>query len=143
MAYSSKLILTGAALLACFMASVAMARPLGTESTLLARLKLDGEESSSNCWESLFQLQSCTGEVLLFFLNGETYLGTGCCHAIRVIQHDCWPTMLGSVGFTAEEGDILRGYCDAVDSGSAPTPPTPPHAVLPNTTTFHAAVPSS
>lgn len=55
----------------------------------------------------------------MFFLNGETYLGPGCCAAIKTIQHDCWPNMLGSLGYTTEEGDILRGYCDASDdSGS-------------------------
>ncbi|KAL8474952.1 hypothetical protein ACS0TY_031393 [Phlomoides rotata] len=93
------------------------ARMLDSKSTLSARLKLE-EVAGSNCWESLFQLQSCTSEVVLFFLNGETYLGPGCCRAIRIIQHDCWPAMLGSLGFTTHEADILRGYCDAV-----PAPP--------------------
>ncbi|KAL3844957.1 hypothetical protein ACJIZ3_002360 [Penstemon smallii] len=91
-------------------------------STLATRLKLDKDEGSTNCWESLFELQSCTGEVVLFFLNGETYLGPACCRAIKVIERDCWPTMLGSLGYTSEEGDILRGYCDASDS----TPPSSP-----------------
>ncbi|CAK9142658.1 unnamed protein product [Ilex paraguariensis] len=140
MAYSSRLIIL-TALLACFMAYTAMARPLSSKTTLMARLKLDGEESSSNCWESLFQLQSCTGEVLLFFMNGETYLGPGCCSAIRTIEHDCWPSMLGSLGFTSKEGDILRGYCDASDSGSATTPPSPPHTVEPNATIPTTVVP--
>ncbi|KAI3894512.1 hypothetical protein MKW92_030331, partial [Papaver armeniacum] len=36
--------------------------------------------------------------------------------AIRIITRECWPSMLASVGFTAEEGDILRGYCDATHS---------------------------
>ncbi|KAF3445493.1 hypothetical protein FNV43_RR10669 [Rhamnella rubrinervis] len=93
---------------------MAKARPLNNHhmgSNLAARLKL--EDQSSNCWESLFQLQACTGEVVLFFLNGETYLGPSCCRAIRIIEHECWPDMLGSLGFTTEEGDILQGYCDA------------------------------
>ncbi|KAK1300695.1 Egg cell-secreted protein 1.1 [Acorus calamus] len=49
------------------------------------------------------------------------YLGLGCCRAIRVITRQCWPSMPTSIGFTAEEGDILRGYCDATTS--APPPP--------------------
>ncbi|MCL7050194.1 hypothetical protein MKW94_001433 [Papaver nudicaule] len=46
-------------------------------------------------------------------MDGEMYLGIECCRAIRVITRECWPSMLTSVGFTAEEGDILKGYCDA------------------------------
>ncbi|XP_073291117.1 egg cell-secreted protein 1.1-like [Primulina huaijiensis] len=95
---------------------------------------LDEAGESSGCFDSLFQLQSCTSEVVMFFLNGETYLGPGCCAAIKTIQHDCWPNMLGSLGYTTEEGDILRGYCDASDdsgsigddSGSAETLPRSP-----------------
>ncbi|KAH9747698.1 Aldehyde oxygenase (deformylating) [Citrus sinensis] len=39
--------------------------------------------------------------------------------AIDIITRNCWPAMLTSLGFTAEEGNILRGYCDA---SSAPSP---------------------
>jgi len=49
----------------------------------------------------------------MFFLNGETYLGPSCCQAIRVIEHECWPEMFLSLGFTTQEGDILEGYCEA------------------------------
>ncbi|XP_028757258.1 egg cell-secreted protein 1.3-like [Neltuma alba] len=83
---------------------------------LAARLKVDGDAAgggeSNKCWDSLFQLQACTGEVISFFLNGETYLGPGCCRAIRVVGHDCWPAMLSSLGFTVEEAEVLLGYCD-------------------------------
>ncbi|XP_059623122.1 egg cell-secreted protein 1.1-like [Cornus florida] len=127
MGYSLKLIIT--VLAPCFIASMVMARPMNSKSTLMPRLKLD-EEGSSWCWDSLYELQSCTGEVIQFFLNGETYLGPGCCHAIHTIQHQCWPNMLGSLGFTSEEGDILQGYCDATETNSnsnstsiAPSPP--------------------
>ncbi|XP_071913945.1 egg cell-secreted protein 1.1-like [Coffea arabica] len=139
MSYSSKVLLL--ALLACSISmtpSMFMARPINSKSsTLMGRLKLEDEEAT--CWESLFELRSCTGEVILFFLNGETYLGPSCCRAIRTIEHHCWPSMLGSLGYTAEEGDILRGYCDAADehddSGGYgyPQPPSPPHLV--NSTT--------
>ncbi|XP_059309623.1 egg cell-secreted protein 1.1-like [Lycium ferocissimum] len=106
------------------------ARPLTTHkfsTTLLTRLKLQDEEGSTPCWESLFELQACTGEIMLFFINGETYLGQDCCGAIRTIERQCWPSMLGSLGFTSEEGDILHGYCDASDSRSTPEIPSSPN----------------
>ncbi|GAB4854336.1 hypothetical protein Ancab_022922, partial [Ancistrocladus abbreviatus] len=86
------------------------ARALSTPSSELdLAARLDSFENSTNgCWESLTQLQSCTGEVIQFFYNGEASLGMGCCHAIYVIQHNCWPAMLGALGFTSQESDILR-----------------------------------
>lgn len=112
-------------LTSCLIFTTVMTRPISiSKSTLASRLKLDEEESPTACWDSLFQLQSCTGEVILFFINGETYLGPSCCRAIRIIEHDCWPSMLGSLGFTSEEGDILRGYCDASNTAATPTPHT-------------------
>lgn len=109
MAYSFNLFLTQA----FSMAFLAMARPFNSHwSTLATRLQL---ENHTNCWESLFELQSCTEEVIMFFLNSETYLGPNCCHAIKIIHHECWPAMMGSLGFTKQEGDILRGFCDASD----------------------------
>ena len=90
--------------------------------SLEARLKVSGEPS---CWESLFKLQACSGEIITFFVNGETYLGYGCCKAIRVIGHDCWPNVVASLGFTNEETDVLEGYCDEVEDVHSPPPPTP------------------
>ncbi|KAL8034087.1 hypothetical protein ABFX02_12G004200 [Erythranthe guttata] len=120
------------ALLLCSTATTitATARMVDPYSTIAARLKLEEVRGATpKCWESLLELQSCTAEVVLFFLNGETYLGPGCCRAIRVIQRDCWPTMLGSLGYSAEEGDVLRGYCDAATSAvPPPPPPSPPKA---------------
>ncbi|KAK1263138.1 Egg cell-secreted protein 1.2 [Acorus gramineus] len=80
-----------------------------------------GGGSFTDCFNALVEIKSCTNEIILFFLNGEMYLGLGCCRAIRVITRQCWPSMLVSIGFTAEEGDILRGYCDATTSA----PPQP------------------
>ncbi|OWM63990.1 hypothetical protein CDL15_Pgr012031 [Punica granatum] len=97
--------------LSCQSVVGARTTPEGSKSDLVARLRLDDQQSPS-CWESMFQLQSCTGEVIMFFLNGETYLGPKCCDAIRTIEHDCWPNLLGTLGYTTEEGDILEGYCD-------------------------------
>ncbi|KAL5698320.1 hypothetical protein ACHQM5_029374 [Ranunculus cassubicifolius] len=79
-------------------------------------------EGTGNCWNALLELKSCTNEIVIFFLNGESYLGYDCCRAIRIITRECWPTMLTSIGFTSQEGDILRGYCDAT-TGSPTAPP--------------------
>ncbi|GMH12412.1 hypothetical protein Nepgr_014253 [Nepenthes gracilis] len=97
---------------------MAVRTPSSEPSELLTRLET---ENSTNCWVLLTQLQSCIGEVIQFFYNGETHLGTECCHAIHVVQHSCWPAMLGALGFTPEESDVLRGYCDAEQS--APSTP--------------------
>ncbi|KAL3840118.1 hypothetical protein ACJIZ3_024709 [Penstemon smallii] len=75
-----------------------------------ARLETEGS-GMTDCWTSLIELKSCTNEIVLFLLNGESYLGMGCCRAIRIITHQCWPSMLTSLGFTAQEGDILSNYC--------------------------------
>ncbi|KAM0953453.1 putative Egg cell-secreted protein 1.1/1.5 [Dioscorea sansibarensis] len=92
---------------------------LAHDESLAERVESEG---MARCWESLLALKSCTGEVILFFLNGETYLGPSCCKAIRVIEHNCWAAeaMLAALGFTPEEGDALRGFCDA----SSPAPST-------------------
>ncbi|XP_027340918.1 egg cell-secreted protein 1.2-like [Abrus precatorius] len=91
--------------------------------SLAFRLKMQGEPS--NCWESLLKLQACSGEIVTFFVNGETYLGHDCCQAIRVIGHDCWPNIVESLGFTTEETDILDGYCDDEAVHNSPPPPLP------------------
>uniref|UniRef100_A0A0E0MK38 Prolamin-like domain-containing protein n=1 Tax=Oryza punctata TaxID=4537 RepID=A0A0E0MK38_ORYPU len=77
------------------------------------------------CWSAVAELRSCTDEIVLFFLNGETTrLGAGCCRAVRTVTRDCWPAMLAAVGFTAEEADVLRGLCDA-EAADSTTPPSP------------------
>ena len=119
-------------------ASMVMVRPLDSMPNLQARLRLEGE--SPNCWDSLFELQSCTSEVIMFFLNGETHLGPNCCRAIRIIEQQCWPALLTLLGFTPQEEDILRGYCDATDSTPTPLPP-PPHPVDPTFTISHHFIP--
>ncbi|WCJ31686.1 Egg cell-secreted protein 1.1 [Euphorbia peplus] len=65
-----------------------------------------------DCWSALVEIKSCSNEIILFFLNGETDIQANCCRSIAIITHNCWPAMLSSLGFTAEQGSILRGYCD-------------------------------
>ncbi|KAF3330567.1 egg cell-secreted protein 1.2 [Carex littledalei] len=95
-------------------------------ASLQSRLQLSGGGSLVDCWNALTELKSCTSEIVLFFLNGESYLTIDCCHAIRTITFHCWPSMLSTVGFTAEEADILRGYCDAEVGPGAPVTRAPP-----------------
>ncbi|MQM18847.1 hypothetical protein Taro_051843 [Colocasia esculenta] len=100
----------------------------GTRPSLEARLKVRLAEAGEggglvDCWGALLELRACTNEIVLFFLNGEGYIGQDCCRAIRIITHRCWPTMLTSLGFSVEEGDILRDYCEMGDS---PPPPITP-----------------
>ncbi|XP_058768649.1 egg cell-secreted protein 1.2-like [Vicia villosa] len=98
--------------------SIVESRKLSNPSnlpSLEARLKVNGTEPS-NCWESLFKLQACSGEIITFFINGETYLGNECCKAIRIIGHDCWPKVVASLGFTNLETYTLEGYCDDVEN---------------------------
>lgn len=97
--------------------------------SLVTRLNLEG--NASDCWGSLFQLQACSKEIITFFLNGKIELSPNCCHAIDIIQHKCWPTLLGSLGYTAEEGNILEVYCDTTVRSRRPPPPSsllPPSA---------------
>nr|GEW42978.1 hypothetical protein [Tanacetum cinerariifolium] len=76
-------------------------------STLAARLKLDYDDE---------------GGII-------RHLGPACCMAIEKIEKQCCPNLLRSLGFSSQEGDILRGYCDASDdNGDGPmaTPPPKP-----------------
>ena len=143
MAYSSKyFFLIVIVMLTWTMASMVTARPLDSiPITLQVRLKvLEGE--SSNCWDSLFELQSCTTEIIMFFLNGETHLGSDCCRAIHIIEQQCWPALLTSLGFTPQEEDILRGYCDASDSTpKLPLAPPPNPVANPTFTISHHFIP--
>ncbi|KAM0877064.1 hypothetical protein ACQ4PT_035758 [Festuca glaucescens] len=78
------------------------------------------------CFGAVTELRSCTNEIVLFFINGESWLGQDCCLAIRTVTRHCWPSMLASIGFTAEEADVLRGFCDAEVGGALAPPPPPP-----------------
>ncbi|CAM0874598.1 unnamed protein product [Alopecurus aequalis] len=120
--------------------------PAAAPAPLVARLHLafsamaadDGEGQQPGqggggwmmeCFGAVTELRSCTNEIVLFFINGESWLGRDCCLAIRTVTRHCWPSMLASVGFTSEEADVLRGFCDA-EVGGAHAPPPPPAAPL-------------
>ncbi|MFS7952995.1 putative Prolamin-like domain-containing protein [Helianthus anomalus] len=95
-----------------------MARKMHSDESLVVRLQAEKDSGGlTDCWNALLELKSCTNEIVLFFLNGDSYLTMDCCRAIRTITYGCWPSMLTSLGFTSEQGDILQGYC-----GGAPLP---------------------
>lgn len=113
MAYFFKLFIFTSFLTLIYPSSITESSP-NSKMSLATQLKFAGD-STSNCWRSLFELRACTNEIITFFLNSETDLSYNCCHAIKFIQHECWPTLLGSLGYTMEESDILEAYCDIVD----------------------------
>ncbi|CAL4904047.1 unnamed protein product [Urochloa decumbens] len=129
------------ALLVLSLVATAPARgaPASAVPPLAARLRafstsLDeaGEEGGFvECWDALTRLGSCTSEIVIFFVNGESYIGPECCVAIRGATRHCWPSMLAAAGFTAEEADVLRGFCDAEANKGAPPPPSPPAGPVP------------
>ncbi|KAK8499782.1 hypothetical protein V6N13_038851 [Hibiscus sabdariffa] len=114
-------------LVCCILASVASARQLSSSGkpghTLAARL--NGNGGLAECWSALNELKSCTDEIILYLVNGQTDIDSECCGAVEVITRKCWPTMLTSLGFTSEEGNILRGYCDASPAPAAPLADSP------------------
>ncbi|GAB4847704.1 hypothetical protein Ancab_026766 [Ancistrocladus abbreviatus] len=76
----------------------------------------------ANCWTALAELRNCSNEIIGFFLNGQAEIDEPCCHAVDVIIHHCWPSMLNSLGYTSEEGNLLEGYCDKSSPGPAAAP---------------------
>ncbi|CAN8328733.1 unnamed protein product [Cochlearia groenlandica] len=90
---------------------------------IAARLQ-NGGGGLMECWNALYELKSCTNEIVLFFLNGETKLGAACCQSVDVITTNCWPSMLTSLGFTPQETNVLRGFCLNPTSAPAPSPTT-------------------
>ncbi|GFY91172.1 cinnamyl alcohol dehydrogenase 9 [Actinidia rufa] len=115
------------ATLACFIAGAAATRdPPGLN--LMARIEAEG--GLVECWNALKEIKSCSNEIVLYFMNGSADIGPACCQAVGLVTHHCWPAMLTTLGFTPEECNMLRGYCDAASSsGPAPSPAaTPPLA---------------
>ncbi|MCL7048570.1 hypothetical protein MKW94_005734 [Papaver nudicaule] len=106
-----------------------MNKPTTTTSKTLA-VRLNGEVGDGlvDCWNALSEMHSCTHEILVFF-DGEIDLGLDCCRAINTLCHDCWPSMLTSLGFTSQESDTLRGHCDTTPS--VPPQPSPTIVVSP------------
>ncbi|KNA06949.1 hypothetical protein SOVF_176350 [Spinacia oleracea] len=104
--------------------------PLATDnpriSDLATRLqvKISGTNTTNtttipDCWGSLSELRTCSNEIIGFFLKGYTDIDTPCCQAIEIIIQHCWPSMIGVLGFTTEEGNLLAAYCSNLSS----TPP--------------------
>ncbi|ESQ53189.1 hypothetical protein EUTSA_v10026562mg [Eutrema salsugineum] len=125
MASNTTFLLTTVALLGLLLLqnTTVFGRDLPADSTnIVARLQSGG---IMECWNVLHELKSCTNEIVLFFLNGETKLGVSCCEAVDIITTNCWPAMLTSLGFTPEEANVLRGFCKNPTSGDSSPAPSP------------------
>ncbi|KAE8696251.1 Egg cell-secreted protein 1.3 [Hibiscus syriacus] len=96
-------------LVCCLLASV----------TSVDRRWVDDNRVIAECWNALNEIKLCTDEIVVFLVNGQTDIDAGCCRAIEVITRDCWPTLLTSLGFTSQEGHILRDYCDVLSAPAA------------------------
>ncbi|KAJ4892644.1 Egg cell-secreted protein 1.4 [Raphanus sativus] len=120
MASNTTFLFATVAILGILQNTTVSCRDLSSESSnIAARLQQSG--GLMDCWNALYELKSCTDEIVLFFLNGETKLGVSCCKAVDVITTNCWPAMLTSLGFTSEEANVLRGFCqDPNSSDSSP-----------------------
>ncbi|XP_052190045.1 egg cell-secreted protein 1.5-like [Diospyros lotus] len=130
--------------LVAFQPGAAAARGFNLKQMAMARLQQQqGEEEEEalgglmDCWNALSEIKACSNEILIFFINGTSDIGPACCQAIGIITHHCWPAMLSALGFTPEEANVLRGYCDASTAGPAPSPsdlpppPPPPSPLAP------------
>ncbi|XP_050884592.1 egg cell-secreted protein 1.4-like [Lathyrus oleraceus] len=109
------------------LSAIGAARSLTATTTKILPTRLEsfaGAGTNNKCWETMFELQHCTGEIVEFFINGETQLGSGCCDALLTIANECWPNMLTSLGLTQEEAGILHGFCNGAASVTKPNPPS-------------------
>ncbi|WMV53849.1 hypothetical protein MTR67_047234 [Solanum verrucosum] len=90
--------------------------------------------SIMECFSAFAEIKSCTNEIIAYFTIGTIDIDLPCCQAIFVITHHCWPSMLTTLGFTLEETNMLRGYCDATHHNVSPNNfgPAPSPLVLPN-----------
>ncbi|BAT73296.1 hypothetical protein LR48_Vigan01g017600 [Vigna angularis] len=79
------------------------------------------------CWSNLVELKSCSNEIMHFFISGEADIGPNCCCAITAITHNCWPSMLTSLGYTYQEALQILAYCE----DAAPPPAlSPSHPII-------------
>ncbi|PPS20418.1 hypothetical protein GOBAR_AA00148 [Gossypium barbadense] len=63
------------------LATVTAARQLPISSKP-GRLEENG--GLAECWNALNELKSCTDEIILFFVNGQTDMGPECCGGIEI-----------------------------------------------------------
>ncbi|KAK4417357.1 Egg cell-secreted protein 1.4 [Sesamum alatum] len=83
------------------------------------------EGQALDCLTALYKIRSCSNEIIAYFANGTIDITPPCCQAITLITHSCWPAVLSALGYTPDQANILRGYCDAVASEVARFGPVP------------------
>ncbi|KAL1536656.1 egg cell-secreted protein 1.2-like [Salvia divinorum] len=84
------------------------------------------ESTGLDCWTALYKIRSCSNEIVAYFASGAIDITPPCCEAIALITHQCWPAVLGVLGYGQDQADVLRGYCDAIDSYTAVSGPAQP-----------------
>uniref|UniRef100_A0A9I9CC97 Prolamin-like domain-containing protein n=2 Tax=Cucumis melo TaxID=3656 RepID=A0A9I9CC97_CUCME len=96
-------------LLAMVFSSTVEASRGDAEVSPAARIKLDG---AFDCLRSLPQLGKCIDDIRAIFRNRHKWkISLNCCHAIKNIEHECWPEYLNLMGFTAKEIGIIDENC--------------------------------
>ncbi|GAB2280018.1 hypothetical protein Dimus_014655 [Dionaea muscipula] len=117
------LLITLAAAMALMAHAAASVRELGVTSLASDSSNSKPGMDIPNCWNALSEVRMCSNEIIGFFLNGVAEIDAPCCIAIEVIMHHCMPDMLGTLGFTIEQGRLLQGYCDKTSATTVPAPP--------------------
>ncbi|KAI7994755.1 Egg cell-secreted protein 1.4 [Camellia lanceoleosa] len=108
-----------------FLENSTAARDLPIEQGSFATLESDG--GLVDCWNALAEIKTCSNEIIVYFVSGTTNISPPCCKAISMITHHCWHSMLTALGFTTDEDNVLRGYCDGSSApAAAATPPVQP-----------------
>ncbi|KDO47962.1 hypothetical protein CISIN_1g037667mg, partial [Citrus sinensis] len=44
----------------------------------------------TECWNALMELNSCSNEIVIFFLNSQADISPDCCCAIDIITRKMW-----------------------------------------------------
>ena len=86
----------------------------------------------SDCLNARGEINSTCSDEIAIFLND---FGTSkyvqldreshCCQLIKFISHQCSPALLTSLGYTTNECDILRGYCEMYSGPPLVPAPSP------------------
>lgn len=73
------------------------------------------------CQKALLQLKSCSNVTIQYFLTGHADISSECCSGIEASTSACSPAGFTSLGYTAQESNILSAYCTATAPAPAPS----------------------
>ncbi|KAB1210339.1 Egg cell-secreted protein 1.4 [Morella rubra] len=102
-------------LLSCLLANATARRDLAIKSGDDVPSGCDTFGALFDCGAALMGLNYCSTEILLIAVKAQDNLSPDCCHVISTVTDKCWPySMFTSLGFEANKGNLLQGYCSAV-----------------------------